>query len=66
VTTDSIDHVGNGVEYLIKGGAYGTTQSTTILDLTSESNASILRQGDITPEELNEVDDIFHEYSQDE
>lgn len=55
------DHVGDGVDYLIEGGPHGTTRSTTIIDLSAGSDPSILRQGDVQPEALNEVRDVFFE-----
>ncbi|KYD30736.1 hypothetical protein B4113_3363 [Geobacillus sp. B4113_201601] len=51
--------VGDKVDYIIKGGANGTTKSSTIIDLTSEP--SIVRYGDITVEQLNKVVNIFPE-----
>lgn len=49
--------VGDHVEYLIEGSPQGTTTSSTILDLTGDPD--ILRQGDITTADLNDVADLF-------
>lgn len=47
------EQVGDGVDYILDGGPQGTTTASTILDLTGDP--SILRQGDISPAELNAV-----------
>lgn len=49
--------VGAHVDYLVDGGPQDTTQSSTIVDLTGEPE--VLRQGDVTPDELNAVADVF-------
>lgn len=54
----AINQVGSRVDYILKGGAQGTTKSSTIVNLTSEE-PSVPRLGDITIEELNEVVNIF-------
>jgi L-threonylcarbamoyladenylate synthase len=51
------EQVGDHVDYLVDGGPQGTTQSSTIVDLTGDPE--ILRQGDVTPDQLNEVADVF-------
>lgn len=53
------EHVGHGVEYIVDGGPHGTTQSTTIIDLSDPSNPTVLRYGDIDVDELNAVRDVF-------
>jgi len=53
------EHVGAHVEYIIDGGAHGTTQSTTIIDLSDTSNPSVLREGDSSVSELNDVRNCF-------
>ena len=53
----AVEQVGDRVDYVIEGGAQGTTKSSTIVDLTGEP--SILRRGDITAADLNEVRDVF-------
>jgi len=50
--------VGDRVDYILKGGAQGTTQSSTIVDLTG-SEPTVLRYGDITVADLNAVVDVF-------
>lgn len=54
----AVEQVGDRVDYLLRGGAQGTTQSSTIVDLTG-AEPSVPRVGDITVAELNEVVDIF-------
>jgi len=53
----AVEQVGDRVDYVIEGGARGTTKSSTIVDLTGER--SILRRGDITAADLNRVRDVF-------
>ncbi|MCL9814997.1 L-threonylcarbamoyladenylate synthase [Natranaeroarchaeum aerophilus] len=53
------EHVGEAVEYIIDGGPHETTQSTTIIDLSDTSDPSVLRQGDISVSQLNDVRDCF-------
>lgn len=53
------EHVGEAVEYIIDGGPHGTTQSTTIIDLSDTSNPSVLRRGDISVSDLNDVRNCF-------
>lgn len=50
--------VGDKVDYILKGGAQGTTKSSTIIDLTSIP--TVVRHGDITEEQLNHVVNIFN------
>jgi L-threonylcarbamoyladenylate synthase len=52
------EQVGDRVDYILEGSAQGTTQSSTIVDLSGDE-ASVLRRGDITVDELNDVVDIF-------
>ena len=47
----AIEHVGDRVDYILDGEARGTTQSSTIVDLT-DSEPTILRHGDITASDL--------------
>lgn len=42
--------VGDKVDFILKGGAQGTTKSSTIIDLTS--SPKIVRKGDITADQL--------------
>lgn len=51
------EQVGDKVDYILKGGASGTTKSSTIIDLTSAP--TIVREGDITLDQLNEVINVF-------
>lgn len=53
----ALKHVGDKVDYILKGEAQGTTKSSTIIDLTSKP--SIARYGDITVEQLNNIVNIF-------
>lgn len=53
------EHVGEAVEYIIDGGPHGTTQSTTIIDLSDTSNPSVLRKGDISVSDLNDIRNCF-------
>ncbi|MBY9080016.1 L-threonylcarbamoyladenylate synthase [Paenibacillus sp. HN-1] len=53
----ALDQVGGKVDYILKGGAQGTTQSSTIIDLSGEPR--VLRYGDITVDQLNEVAPVF-------
>lgn len=53
------EHVGEAVEYIIDGGPHGTTQSTTIIDLSDTSNPSVLRTGDISVSDLNDIRSCF-------
>jgi Sua5/YciO/YrdC/YwlC family protein len=52
------EQVGDRVDYILKGSAQATTQSSTIVDL-SGPEPTILRHGDITVEDLNAVVDVF-------
>lgn len=47
------EHVGDGVDLILDGGAQGTTRASTIVDLTDD--AEILRRGDVTAEDLRDV-----------
>ncbi|WP_424018147.1 L-threonylcarbamoyladenylate synthase [Halorientalis pallida] len=51
------EQVGEHVDYLIEGGPRGTTESSTILDLSGEP--SVLRSGDVTADDLNRVADVI-------
>ncbi|SEM98840.1 tRNA threonylcarbamoyl adenosine modification protein, Sua5/YciO/YrdC/YwlC family [Halorientalis persicus] len=51
------EQVGANVDYLIEGGPRGTTESSTILDLSGEP--SVLRHGDVTVADLNRVADVI-------
>lgn len=51
------EQVGEHVDYLVDGEPQGTTQSSTIVDLTGDPE--ILRQGDVTAAALNAVADVF-------
>ncbi len=51
------EQVGDEVDYILNGEAQGTTQSSTIVDLTG--TPSVLRHGDISVEQLNAVIDVF-------
>lgn len=51
------EQVGNEVDYILNGEPQGTTQSSTIVDLTG--TPTVLRHGDITVEDLNAVVDVF-------
>lgn len=51
------EQVGDEVDYILTGGAQGTSQSSTIVDLTG--TPTVLRHGDITVDELNAVIDVF-------
>lgn len=53
----AISQVGDKVDYILEGSAQGTTKSSAIIDLSGEPK--ILRYGDITVEQLNEIADIF-------
>lgn len=57
----AVKQVGDKVDYLVRGGAQGTTKSSTIIDLSA--TPKVVRHGDITVDELNRVVNIF-EYSQ--
>lgn len=46
--------VGDRVDYILEGGPQGTTQSSTIVDLTGEE-PTIPRIGDISPADLDDV-----------
>jgi len=48
------EQVGDRVDYILNGHAQGTTQSSTIVDLTG-MEPTVVRHGDITVDELNEV-----------
>jgi L-threonylcarbamoyladenylate synthase len=50
------EQVGAHVDYLIEGGLRGTTESSTILDLSGDP--SVLRHGGVTVGELNRVADV--------
>ncbi|MFC7043571.1 L-threonylcarbamoyladenylate synthase [Halonotius sp. GCM10025705] len=57
----AIEQVGDRVDYILDGEAQGTTQSSTIVDLTGPTPA-ILRHGDITATDLDAaVDDLTFE-----
>ena len=57
----AIEQVGGRVDYVLEGEAKGTTQSSTIVDLTG-SEPTILRHGDITAADLDAaVDDLMFE-----
>ena len=57
----AIEQVGDRVDYILEGEAKGTTQSSTIVDLT-DSEPTILRHGDITAADLDAaVDDLTFE-----
>jgi L-threonylcarbamoyladenylate synthase len=47
----AVKQVGDRVDYVLTGEARGTTQSSTIVDLTGEEPA-IIRHGDITADDL--------------
>ncbi|MFB6139152.1 MAG: L-threonylcarbamoyladenylate synthase [Halosimplex sp.] len=47
------EHVGEGVDLILDGGARGTTRASTILDLTGDPE--ILRRGDVTADDLRDV-----------
>ena len=47
----AVEQVGDRVDYVLEGDSQGTTQSSTIVDLTSEES-TILRHGDITAADL--------------
>ena len=51
------EQVGDRADYVVEGEPQGTSQSSTILDLTG-AEPTILRYGDITAEDINEVVDI--------
>ena len=51
------EQVGDHVDYLIEGGSRGTTESSTILDLSGDP--SVLRHGDVTVGDLNRVADVI-------
>ena len=51
------EQVGDRVDYVLEAEPEGTTQSSTILDLT-DPEPTILRHGDITAADLNTVVDI--------
>jgi len=54
----AVEQVGDRVDYILEGEAKGTTQSSTIVDLT-DSEPTILRDGDITAADLDAaVDDL--------
>jgi len=54
----AIEQVGDRVDYVLEGDAQGTTQSSTIIDL-SRSQPRMLRHGDITADDLTAaVDDL--------
>ncbi|RJX44178.1 threonylcarbamoyl-AMP synthase [Halonotius aquaticus] len=48
----AIEQVGDRVDYILDGEAQGTTQSSTIVDLT-DMEPTILRHGDITATDLD-------------
>ena len=52
----AVEQVGDRVDYILKGEAQGTTQSSTIVDLASEEPA-IVRHGDITAADLDAATD---------
>jgi L-threonylcarbamoyladenylate synthase len=57
----AIEQVGDRVDYILGGEAQGTTQSSTIVDLTG-LEPTILRHGDITAADLDAaVDDLTFE-----
>lgn len=49
--------VGDKVNYILRGESQGTTKSSTIIDLSAKP--IIVRQGDITREQLNSIANIF-------
>ncbi len=53
----ALTQVGEKVDYILPGEAQGTTKSSTIIDLTDKPR--ITRLGDISPEQLNKVHEIF-------
>ncbi len=53
----AIEQVGDRVDYVLEDEPQGTTQSSTIVDLTGPEPA-ILRHGDITAGDLNAIVDI--------
>jgi L-threonylcarbamoyladenylate synthase len=53
------EQVGDKVDYILKGGAQGTTKSSTIIDLSS--TPKVVRYGDITVEQLNQVVNVFED-----
>lgn len=56
----AVEHVGDAVDYVVAGEPQGTTRASTIVDLTvgDPSDASVLRQGDITAEDLRAAADV--------
>ena len=52
------EQVGDRVDYILEGEAQGTTQSSTIVDLTGPE-PTVLRHGDITIQDLHEIVDVF-------
>jgi L-threonylcarbamoyladenylate synthase len=52
------EQVGDRVDYILEGSAQGTTQSSTIVDLTGEE-PTVPRVGDISPGDLDDVVAIF-------
>ncbi|RXK51621.1 L-threonylcarbamoyladenylate synthase [Halorientalis pallida] len=57
------EQVGDHVDYLIEGGPRGSTESSTILDLSGEP--SVLRHGDVTVGDLNRVANVIPEVEND-
>ena len=57
----AVEQIGDRVDYVLEGEAQGTTQSSTIVDLTG-LEPTILRHGDITAADLDAaVDDLTFE-----
>ena len=54
----AVEQVGDRVDYILDGEAQGTTQSSTIIDLTG-SEPTILRDGDITAADLDAAVDAL-------
>ena len=52
----AVEQVGDRVDYILEGEPQGTTQSSTIVDLTGEE-PTILRHGDITAADLDAATD---------
>lgn len=57
----ALNQVGSKVDYILEGGAQGTTKSSTIIDLSGEPR--VLRYGDITVAQLNQIAPVFKEIS---
>ncbi|QWU14849.1 tRNA threonylcarbamoyl adenosine modification protein, Sua5/YciO/YrdC/YwlC family [Paenibacillus sophorae] len=57
----ALNQVGSKVDYILEGGAQGTTKSSTIINLSGEPR--VLRYGDITVAQLNQIAPVFKEIS---